>query len=322
VVGYRTFRNDDPPRLTLIWNETFTGRGEVHLRHSSPLDNYVFAKPYFDPAGLIVAEENGAPAGFVHAGFGANTGGSGLTQWAGIICLIGVRPTFRRRGIGSELLSRAEAYLREGGARSLFAGPRAPLNPFYFGLYGGSEMPGFLESDAEAAPFLEHRGYGVHDTTLVLQRPLHQPINVVDARFAALRRRYEIRIVPRSGIDSWWQECVLGPVELVEFRLFDKTLNQVAAQTLVWEMDLFSWRWNQPAVGILDIRVREDSRRQGLGKFLLAQMLRYLQEQFFGVLEVQAAPDNALAINLFQSVGFERVDIGHVYKKHSVETGS
>jgi ribosomal protein S18 acetylase RimI-like enzyme len=315
VVRYRTFRNDDPPRLTLIWNETFTGRGEVHLRHSSPLDNYVFAKPYFDPAGLIVAEDNEAPAGFVHAGFGANPSSNGINPLAGVICLVGVRPSFRRRGIGNELLRRAEAYLREAGARAIFAGPRAPLNPFYFGLYGGSEMPGFLESDPIAAPFLEGHGYSVHDTMLVLHRPLHQPINIVDARFAALRRRYELRIVPHSGIDSWWQECVLGPVELVEFRLFDKTLNQVAAQTLVWEMDLFSWRWNQPAVGILDIHVREDSRRQGLGKFLLAQMLRYLQEQFFGVVEVQTAPDNPQALKLFQSVQFEQVDVGHVYKK-------
>jgi ribosomal protein S18 acetylase RimI-like enzyme len=315
VVRYRGFRNDDPPRLALIWNEAFTGRGEVHLRHSSPLDNYVFAKPYFDPAGLIVAEENGAPAGFVHAGFGANNSGSSVLPLAGVICLLGVRPTFRRRGIGRDLLLRAEAYLREGGARSLFAGPRAPLNPFYFGLYGGSEMPGFLESDAAAAPFLARQGYSPHDTTLVLQRPLHQPINIVDARFATLRRRYELRIVPHSGIDSWWQECVLGPIELVEFRLFDKTLSQVAAQTLVWEMDLFSWRWNQPAVGILDIQVREELRRQGLAKLLLAQMLRYLQEQFFGLVEVQTVPDNPLAIKLFQSAGFEQVDTGHVYKK-------
>jgi ribosomal protein S18 acetylase RimI-like enzyme len=315
VVRYRTFRNDDPPRLALIWNETFTSRGEVHLRHSSPLDNYVFAKPYFDPAGLIIAEDNDAPAGFIHAGFGANNNGSGIHPLAGMICLIGVRPTFRGRGIGSELLRHAEGYLQQAGARSICAGPQAPLNPFYFGLYGGSELPGFLESDIAAAPFLQRHGYGVENSTLVLQRPLHQPINIVDARFAALRRRYEIRIVPHSGIDSWWQECVLGPVELVEFRLFDKTLNQVAAQTLVWEMDLFSWRWNQPAVGMLDIQVREDSRRQGIGKFLLAQMLRYLQEQFFGVVEVQAPPDNPLAAKLFQSVGFEQVDVGHVYKK-------
>ena len=315
MVHYRTFRNDDPPRLSLIWNETFTSRGEVHLRHSSPLDNYVFAKPYFDPAGLIVAEEEGAPAGFVHAGFGSNNNGSGLSHVAGVVCLIGVRPTFRRRGIGSELLRRAEAYLAEVGARSIFAGPAAPLNPFYFGLYGGSELPGFLESDAAAGPFLGRHGYGVHETSLVFQRPLHQPVNVVDTRFTALRRRYDVRIVPHSGIDSWWQECVLGPVELVEFRLVDKTLNQVVAQTLVWEMDLFSWRWNQPAVGIIDLQVREELRRQGLGKFLLSQILRYLQEQFFGLVEVQTVQNNSIAARLYQALGFEQVDVGHVYKK-------
>jgi ribosomal protein S18 acetylase RimI-like enzyme len=61
--------------------------------------------------------------------------------------------------------------------------------------------------------------------------------------------------------------------------------------------------------------VREDMRRQGLGKFLMTQILRYLQDQYFGIAEVQAVDENQTAVKLFQSVGFEQVDVGRLYKK-------
>jgi ribosomal protein S18 acetylase RimI-like enzyme len=315
VVQYRTFRNDDPPGLALIWNEAFTGRGEVRLRHSSPLENYVFSKAYFDPAGLTVAMDGNEAVGFAHAGFGPTADYSALSLDAGVTCLLGVRPAYRRRGIGSELLRHCETYLTSRGAKALYAGPMTPLNPFYFGLYGGSELPGFLASDTTAEPFLLRHGYQPQDTCFVFQRGLTLPVNVVDGRFPALRKNYEVRIVPRSGPGSWWEECTLGPVEVVEFNLQDKTTQRVVAQTSVWEMDLFSWRWSQPAVGILDVEVLPELRRQGLAKFLLSQMLRYLQEQYFGLTEVHITDQNPAAVKLFQSLGFEQVDIGRHYKK-------
>jgi ribosomal protein S18 acetylase RimI-like enzyme len=89
----------------------------------------------------------------------------------------------------------------------------------------------------------------------------------------------------------------------------------VVGITSVWEMDGFSARWNQPAVGILDLLIREDVRRQGLAKFLLAQMVRYLQEQFYGVAEVHCGEADDVAVKLYTGLGFEQVDTGRSYKK-------
>ncbi len=315
MVEYRNYRNNDSPGLVVIWNEAFTARGAVRLRHSSPLENYVFAKPYFDPAGLIMAVDNDVPVGFAHAGFGPNRELTSLDQTTGLTCLIGVRPSHQRRGIGSELLRRCEEYLRSRGGQAFLAGPMAPYTPFYFGLYGGSDMPGFLASDVVAEPFLQHHGYQAQQACLLFQRGLSQPVNIVDGRFPALRKRYEVRIVPRTQAGSWWEECTLGPIEVVEFHLHDKTTNQVVGQTSVWEMDLFSWRWSQPAVGILEVKVLPEHRRQGLAKFLVSHMLRYLQEQYFGLTEVQVLQENQPGLGLFQSLGFEQVDVGRLYKK-------
>src|SRR5262249_1717167 len=154
-------------------------------------------------------------------GFGPAPTGAGLDRTTGVVCAVGVRPSDRRRGVGTELLRRAEGYLRAGGASELHAGPLAPLNPFTFGLYGGSDSPGGRGSGPAARPFRERRGYRPFATRLVFQRPLEAPPVVADGRFPAFRQRFEIRAGPRHGL-SWWTESVLGPVELHEFRLVEK----------------------------------------------------------------------------------------------------
>jgi len=225
-----------------------------------------------------------------------------------------VKVDYRRQGIGTELLLRSQNYLRRKGATTLYAGSMKPHNPYSFGMYGGSDSPGFLTSDHDAAPFLEYHGYQGAGTTLVFQRRIEQPLNIADTRFGTLRRKFEVQILPKPSIGTWWQECLYGTMEPVEFRLEDTITNQPVASVLVWEMEGYSWRWNTPAAGILDLYVDPDLRRQGLGKFLIAQLLKYLQEQYFGIVEVQITERNQATIALFRSIGFERIDAGRTYK--------
>ena len=44
-------------------------------------------------------------------------------------------------------------------------------------------------------------------------------------------------------------------------------------------------------------------------------MLRYLQEQYFGLTEVQTMEHNQAAINLYHSLGYQQVDTGRIFKK-------
>jgi ribosomal protein S18 acetylase RimI-like enzyme len=319
VVHYRSFRNTDPPGLVQVWNEAFTGRGAVRLHTASPLERHVFAKPYFDPAGLIVAEEDGRTVGFAHAGFGTCPAADTLEVASGVTCAVGVLPARQRHGIGTALLRRCEDYLRGRGAKALYAGPLRPLNPFYHGLYGGSELAGFLASDPAAEPFLLRSGYQVDRTALVFQRRLNQPLKVVDGRFAAHRVRFELHTGTGKRLGPWWQECALGTVEPLEFALEEKPTRTVGARALVWEMEGFSWRWNKTAAGIVELEVRPDLRRHGLAKYLMAQVLRYLQEQYFELAEVQIVEPNEPAVKLLRGLGFEQVDRGRSYRRQ--ETG-
>jgi ribosomal protein S18 acetylase RimI-like enzyme len=316
VIHYRSFCNTDPPGLVNVWNESFTGRGAVVLRSATLLEYFLFAKAYFDPEGLIVAADGDKLVGFALAGFGPSNDGSRLDMTAGVLGALGVIPSHRKQGIGAELAARAEDYLRRRGARTLYAGPMAPLNPFTFGLYGGSQSPGFLDSDPAAGPFFERRGYLSQEAKLVFQRPLDRPPVVIDGRFAAYRQRYEITVGPRKET-TWWQECVFGPLELHDYRLTDKATGKWAARASLWEMETYSPAWNEHAVGLAELEVVTDARRKGLARFLLAQILRHVHEQFFTVAEIQAAETNVAAVNLIRGLGFTQVDRGRRFRREA-----
>jgi ribosomal protein S18 acetylase RimI-like enzyme len=314
VIQYRTFRNTDPPYLMELWNACFTGRGATQLRGTILLEYFTFAKPYFDPAGLIIACADGQAVGFALSGFGADAAEKALDKTKGVLCLIGVLPAFRKQGIGSELLARSEAYLRHNGAKEIYAGPIPGLNPFQFGIYGGCASTGFLESDPLARPFLERHKYVRQTTLLVMDRALEAPLSIADGRFPGYRQRFEIFALPLKSM-SWWQECVAGPIELHEYRMQDKTTNAIAARMTMWHMETFAQRWNEHAVGLVDLQVEPELRRQGLAKFFFVQILRHLHEQFFTLLECQVRESNEAAINLFRGFGFKEVDRGHSFRR-------
>ncbi len=135
---------------------------------------------------------------------------------------------------------------------------------------------------------------------------------MADGRFAAYRQRFEIHTGPRRAT-TWWQESVLGPVELQDFCLVEKINSRVAARMSLWEMEPFSPRWNEHAVGIVELETAPELRRQGLARFLLAQVLRHLHEQFFSLAEVHSPEDDAIAGGLLRGLGFQPIDRGHSY---------
>ena len=107
-----------------------------------------------------------------------------------------------------------------------------------------------------------------------------------------------------------------GSFDPVEFRVVDKLANSfIAARAIVWELEGYGWRWGFPSAGILDIQVRQDLRRQGLAKLLMSQVLRFLQDQFFGICECHAPATDAALVSLCRAASLEHVDTGTTYLK-------
>ena len=90
-----------------------------------------------------MALRDGTPVGFVHAGFGPNDEGTALSTDIGttyLLMLARMAPNDPRWPTNCS--PAREAYLRERGAKVIYAGGIRPLNGFYLGLYGGSELAG------------------------------------------------------------------------------------------------------------------------------------------------------------------------------------
>lgn len=310
MVDYRTFRNSDTPRLVAVWNESFVNRGAPRLVSNNLLERYVLAKPTFDPRGVILAESGGECVGFVHAGMSLNPFN---TQPVGVVCVLGVKPKFRKQGIGTELLKRGEQFLREQGAEILQAGGHWPNNPFYMGLYGGCESPGFLRSDAMAEPFFLKHGYRIDQKIRVLQHVLDQPMRMFDPRFMPHRQRFEMVFGSPRRLLNWWQECVYGFVDPLQFVLNDRQSGTWVARTLVWEMEAFSQHWQRPTIGIFDFEVNPPYRQQSVGRYFLSLIMKYIQDQFFTLVELQIEESNTFGLNFLDSLHFDHVDTGQVF---------
>ncbi len=319
MIAFRRFLNTDPPALADVWNESHTARGSFPLRTPAILERWILSKPYFDPDGLIVAvdtSDNNRVVGYALAGFGPNDALTALNYEHGVICSVAVRPSAGRKHLGVDLVKKCEEYLTQRGAKRLRAGPVWPDCPFGFGIYGGTNCPGFLASDSAAGPFFHSLNYEPAGTTLVFQKKLDAPISIPDTRFGMLRKRYETQVMRAASVPSWWHECVWGTLDPVEFRMVDKQENNVvAAHAIVWELEGYGWRWGFPSAGILDIQVRDDLRRQGLAKLLLSQILRFLQDQFFGICELHAASTDTALVGLCRAATLEHVDTGTTYLK-------
>ena len=101
MILYRHFINTDPPLIVSVWNRQKALDGQISELTALMCEKHLFSKPYFDPAGLILAfrqlDDRVEIAGFVHAGFSKEClwlrhrlftrrhRGSQNTRWAGVV---------------------------------------------------------------------------------------------------------------------------------------------------------------------------------------------------------------------------------------------
>jgi GNAT superfamily N-acetyltransferase len=284
-------------------------------------EQLVLNKPYFERDGLWLALENEEPQGFVHAGFGPSEDESTLSTDLGVTSILLVRPRNDQADVAGELLRRSEEYLHDRGAKVLYAGAVRPLNPFYLGLYGGSELPGVLDSDPGMQRLLLGHGYREIDRTIVFQRTLEDFRAPVDRKQMQVRRRTQMAVVEEPPSKTWWEACTLGEFERIEFQLLDRELGKEVASATLRAIDHTPTFARLRASGLVDVHVAQGSRHEGLATFLVSEALKELHHQGVGLVEALTMQRNTAAIGLYQKLGFKRIDSGAVYRKDSVALG-
>lgn len=279
------------------------------------LERMVFSKPYFEEAGLIIATEDDEPIGFAHAGFGPTDDESTLDYEFGASIMVLVAPHQDEAAIAAELITRCEAYLRQRGAKVLYGGGIKPLNSFYVGIYGGSELPGVLDTDPQQQEFFRAAGYHEIDRTVVLHRELSSYRPVFDRQQMLLRRRTEVEATFDPPAQSWWESCTFDNIPRVKYTLMLRDERQPVAEATLIDMTSFSQSWGVRAAGLIDVEVNMAHRRQGMAACLVCEVLRQAADQGVALVEVQTMQHNTAALALYKKLGFHKADGGAVFRK-------
>ena len=320
MIDYRTFRNWDPPQLLQLWNRSGLGRGAATGISLDLLELLLFCHPYFDSRGLVLACLDKTVIGMAHAGFGCLENQTDLCRTDGVICQVIVDPDHRRQGIGRELVDRAQRYLISSGATRIHAGSGPGRDPFYCGLYGGSEAAGFLSSETGVAEFLDTCGFQPEATFGIFQKQLtRESVQEIDYQSIQWMRSVKLKISPQRQGSSWWWNNRMGRLDYIRFRLERIEDHKSLASLTLVGLDQYQQKWRARGVGLVDIHVEESVRREGLGKHLLGETLRRLKQESISLVEAHAADDDPALTALLTSSGFERIDTGTQFQARQLD---
>ena len=314
---FRPFRNSDPPRIAEIWRDQPPQRGLMQPVTAGLLEQLVFSKPYFDPDGLIVAAQRRyGPSASCMPALARTTSKPALTTDIGTTYQLMLRADHRNDALADELLARSEEYLRERGAKVIYAGGIRPLNAFYLGLYGGSELPGVLVERSRV-----QRGLPAER----LSRNRSRASSCSSSWPASGRRS---RATSGScAAKSTCQEMHTPPVRIVVGSVHDRRLradsflahaaggSEPLADVWFWDIEPLSTSWGAPTAGMFDLQRAERQRRKGLATFLLGEAFERLRNRGIVLVEAQTMQHNAPALALYEKLGFKKVDEGVVYRK-------
>ena len=316
MIRYRPFRNADPPALAGLWNRGLPSLGVALPLGSHEFDAMVVDKPTFDPEGLIVAEDDGRAVGFVHAGFGPSGDGTPRTEDTelGSIAMLVVEPDRDDEALDRGLIGAAEGYLRARGSKVIYAGGQAPVNPFYWGIYGGSECAGILSSHVAFRRAAQRSGYEPAANAVLLQADLAQP-EPRDPKGVVLRRQTRLEVLDDALTGGWWESAALGPFRPTVYRLLARDGDRELARASTWEMAGFGRVDGRVHLGLYAVEVAPDVRRQGYGRHLVGEVMRKARSQWNEVIDVQTRATNLPALGLYESLGFARVETATLYRR-------
>ena len=325
MIRFRPFRNSDPPALVGLWNQSIPDIGAVRPLRVHELDRHAFGTVCFDRAGLIVAEQDGRILGYVHAGFGPDlpvefTAPLSIDTSLGTIAMLVVDRGVADPDLARSLILEAERYLRSRGASVLYAGGQFPLNPFYWGLYGGAEGSGVLSCHPVFAQTLTAMGYEPVNTTVFLEFDLASP-EPRDARAVLTRRQAQLVIEEDALPIHWWENQALSEFHLTRFRLLARSDGTELARATTWDMAWFGRGDGRTRTGLNDVEVSPSHRRKGYGRYLVFEVIRWARERAWALVEVQTLATNQPALDLYQTLGFVPIDQSTVYRlpAHSLD---
>jgi GNAT superfamily N-acetyltransferase len=228
--------------------------------------------------------------------------------------LVVVVPHERHDAIADGLLARCEDYLRRRGAQTIMGGGTPQLGGLYLGLYGGSDLPGILDSTPTMQAVFRRAGYLEAERIAVMRRPLAGFRPPMSRQQMALRRATTLRVIDEPARRTWWEAATTTGIAMRRYELRDEGETLLGSGTF-WDMQPLATAWGVHATGLMRVEVDRGQQRQGYARYLLAEALHDLAQEGVALAETHVSEAHEAAIKLFFKLGFEATGHGTVFRR-------
>lgn len=292
------------PRLVDYWNDYFKEYSNFFPLNNELFTNKVIKNELFDSKGLILAVKNDRIIGFVHA---SKKGSEGS------IYMLHVNRDNRRRGVGSELLNKAEEYLK-GVSKINFLS-----SGIFYGNNNSPETSLISNVRLQAIPitdqitneFLNKRGYE-SDKKLVSMKLKLNNLRISKEKNDFYKRlekenKLSIRIL-RNEIPSK-KTSFNSEFSTIVLSAGGKDVGHVIWHDL---KELNNYKRTSMA-GIYDINI--DKGSDDLKDYLIVRALQAVKSQGFSEVETVPELNDKELISYLQNSGFKRESLWVGFKK-------
>jgi ribosomal protein S18 acetylase RimI-like enzyme len=195
----------------------------------------------------------------------------------------------------------------------IYGGGRYPLNPFYWGIYGGSEFSGFLESQPATLQAFQRNGFKESASSVLFEFDLakSEPRHLKNIM---LKRESRVHILEDENPEENWSALAVEAFHPLVVQILDKAEKAVIARSCLWPMSVYGRREGVSRIGLIDVIVDDDHRRKGYGRLLITESIKCASGLSYDILCVQTDSTNLAAIKLYEQSGFERTETARLFR--------
>lgn len=251
------------PGMTALYNAETAFEPYIAPLTPDRFARLVEQKSYFDPAGLLVAVENGVVVGWIHACVAPGSEGRHAPEnkTPRIRMLIFPR---QRLDVGNALVAEATRWLQQTGETTIEALHAMNGYPFYRGLWVGGEPMGPVTLP-HVHMALEVGGYKNTQESIFMVTTMRAPP-------AEMKRSGDVELVTTAAemAHEAMRESWVG-FEPMRTRAY---IGGQDAGTISWVIQPYLDRLGAPCMNIWGLGVKEQFRRQGIASLLIADAMR------------------------------------------------
>jgi hypothetical protein len=301
--------------LAKLWNAHHQLAGIPSQFTESEWEYSVLGKLIFDPAGLLIAEDDTGALGFVHAVALETECDSSDSRCEGLINSLCLSEHPDQDEIARQLINAAEKYLESRNVKRVLSTSSPDRFAFYLGVGDAAGVIGVASRDVRLQKWLEQSGYVGGAIIGSWQLQLSNFRTPMDRTQIAIRRQGKIDIMSNPSTDkSWWLATVLGHGELFAFKLVMRDANALEKRVDFWQPEFASLNTSGAFMQLIMPKIA-DQASLDYYSFLIAEALRHFQQGRISRVRTAIYSDDAFGNKLLERLNFRKDLQGTLYEK-------